>query len=199
MCFKNKHFITISPSQHLLLKKKKYFAKYDLPLMWYLSCVMSDFEFWRWLLAPAKTRYQNIPFHGGKALWTLNEMQVYLWELVLLEGFPGLWGSMAGMFSACFSIRWLYCGSLRLWGTRYGYQVFFFSAGECIGQIKGIKRKQAEGGEITFPNLCYGARGNTGVWNGSALSWTKTSSEMQDFQMWRGFCWSSFLEGRQEG
>lgn len=146
--------------------------------MWYLSCVMSNFEFWRWLLVPAKTRYQNISFHGVKAVWTLNEAQVYLWELIHLEGFPGVWGSVAGMFSACFSVRWLCFGRLWLWGTRDGYQVFSFSAGQYMGQIKGIKKKQVNEEEITFPNLCYSARGNAGLWDGSALSWTKKSSEM---------------------
>lgn len=117
-------------------------------------------------------------YHGGKPVWTWKEVLVYLWELVLLEGFPGLRGSVAGMFSARFPVRWLCCGSLWLWETRYGYQGFFISVGEYVGQIKGIKRKQVERGEINFPNLCYGARGNAGLWNGSTLTWTKTSSEM---------------------
>jgi len=118
----------------------------DLHLIWYWSCVMCDCEFWRWLLVPAKTRHQNTAFHGGKALCTLNEEQMYLRELVLLEGFPGPWGSVAGMVSACFSASWLCCGSLSLWETRYGYQVFFFGTGEYVGQTRSIKRKQVERG-----------------------------------------------------
>lgn len=84
-------------------------------------------------------------------------------------GLKGFWVSerVWWVLNACFSLRWLCCGSLWLWGTRYRYQVFFFSAGVYMGQIKSIKRKQVVRGEITFPNLYYSARGNTGLWNGS--------------------------------
>lgn len=98
-------------------------------------------------IVPGKSRFQNVPFQAGKAKWALDEVRVYLRELVLLEGFPGLWRSAAGMFSACFSVWGLCCGSLWLWGTRY--QVFFFGYGEYMGRVKGIKGKRVERGEIT--------------------------------------------------
>lgn len=73
---------------------------------------MSDFEFWRLLLVPTKTRHQSMPFCRGKAVQTLNEVQVYPWEQVLLEGFFGSLRECGGMLSDCFSLRWLCCGSL---------------------------------------------------------------------------------------
>lgn len=130
VCFKSKHSITISPSQYFLLKMKNYFAK-----LWCLCNVVLEVcyeQFWTLevtSIVPGKTRLQNTPFQAGKAKWALDEVQVYLWYLVLLEGFPGLWRSTAGMFSACFSVWGLCCGSPWLWGTKYGYQVFFFSPG----------------------------------------------------------------------